>query len=103
MSTSTTAAMDSRSSSPATPDSSDGIHPITIHRDHEFNPWYHSGHSGRNISELNTWDDATHCVAPAKPEEERMLELDDLIDEHAYDEYGRESFLPNKFLTHDHR
>ncbi|EGO00107.1 hypothetical protein SERLA73DRAFT_107088 [Serpula lacrymans var. lacrymans S7.3] len=102
MSSSPTAAMDSRSSSPATPDSPDGIHPVAIHHDNEFSSWYHSLRPGKSFPELSAWDEASHCLAVAKSEEERMLQLDDLIDEHAYDEYdsrpslsGMEALFPH--------
>lgn len=95
MSTTTVAAMGSRSSSPATPESSDGHHPVTLHHDHNLSAWYNSIRPRKTFSEIGVWDNESMRSVMNKPDNERMLQLDDLIDEHAYEEYvlKRFSFL----------
>ncbi|KAF9241585.1 hypothetical protein BU15DRAFT_87168 [Melanogaster broomeanus] len=84
MSSTTSVTMDSRSSSPETPETSDGPHIVAIH--HELPPWYHALRPGKNMSVTAAWDGDTPLLPLQKPEEERMLQLDDLIQEHAYDD-----------------
>ncbi|KAF9227355.1 hypothetical protein BS17DRAFT_747806 [Gyrodon lividus] len=86
MSTTTAATMDSRSSSPETPETSDGPHNVAIHNDRELPTWYHASRPGKNISVIGAWDGDAPFVTLQKPEVERMLQLDDLIEEHAYDD-----------------
>ncbi|KAH7925511.1 hypothetical protein BV22DRAFT_1010998 [Leucogyrophana mollusca] len=87
MSTSTTATVDSRSSSPTTPESSDGLHRVAIHHDHELSSWYNSIRPGKVLSEMGSWDSDPLSNSPAKAGDARMLQLADLIEDHAYDEY----------------
>lgn len=86
MSTTTVAAMGSRSSSPATPESSDGHHPVTLHHDHNLSAWYNSIRPRKTFSEIGVWDNESMRSVMNKPDNERMLQLDDLIDEHAYED-----------------
>ncbi|KIK92137.1 hypothetical protein PAXRUDRAFT_34656 [Paxillus rubicundulus Ve08.2h10] len=81
--------MDSRSSSPETletPETSDGPCNVAIHNDRERPPWYHALHLGKNVSVVGAPDGDAPLVTLQKPEVERMLQLDDLIEEHAYDD-----------------
>jgi hypothetical protein len=83
--------MDSRSSSPETPETpetSDGPCNVAIHNDRELPSWYHALHLGKNVSVVGAPDGDVPLVTLQKPEVERMLQLDDLIEEHAYDEYA---------------
>ncbi|KAG0698126.1 hypothetical protein DFH29DRAFT_984006 [Suillus ampliporus] len=86
MSTTTITTMDSRSSSPATPESSDGHHPVTLHHDHDLSAWYNSIRPRKTISEIGVWDNESMYSVTNKPDNENMLQLDDLIDEHAYED-----------------
>ncbi|KAG1731495.1 uncharacterized protein EDB91DRAFT_721132 [Suillus paluster] len=82
-----TTVMDSRSSSPATPESSDGTHPVVLHHDHDLlSAWYHSIRPRKTISEIGVWDNESLHSVTNKPDNENMLQLDDLIDEHAYED-----------------
>ncbi|KIJ67780.1 hypothetical protein HYDPIDRAFT_107274 [Hydnomerulius pinastri MD-312] len=76
--------MDSRSSSPETPETSDGPHNVVIHN--ELPSWFHALRPGKNISVIGVWDGESPLGVLEKPEDERMLQLDDLIEEHAYDD-----------------
>ncbi|KAG2037407.1 hypothetical protein BDR03DRAFT_1010671 [Suillus americanus] len=86
MSTTTVTAMDSRSSSPTTPESSDGHHPVTLHHDHNLSAWYNSIRPRKTFPEIGVWDNEPMRSVMNKPDTERMLQLDDLIDEHAYED-----------------
>jgi len=79
--------MDSRSSSPATPENSDVSHPVAIHHCHDLSTWYQSIRPKKAISDIGVWESEAVRSVMNKPDSERMLQLDDLIDEHAYDEY----------------
>ncbi|KAH7888695.1 hypothetical protein F5I97DRAFT_1804144 [Phlebopus sp. FC_14] len=96
MSMTTAATMeDSRSSSPETPETSDGPHKVAIHN--ELPSWYHSLSPGKNITVIGTWDNESSRRTLEKPDDEYMLQLGDLIEEHAYDESalsGKESPPP---------
>jgi hypothetical protein len=92
MSTTTSMPMDSRSSSPTTPESSDGHHPVTLHHDHNLSTWYNSIRPRKTFSEIGVWDNEPMRSGINKPDSERMLQLDDLIDEHAYEEYVLKRF-----------
>ena len=83
--------MDSRSSSPETPETSDVPRNVTIHG--ELPSWYRPLHSVKDVSAITVWDGD-----PQKPDDERMLQLDDILQEHAYDEYA----YPCVFLTPAH-
>jgi hypothetical protein len=78
MSPTTAAAMDSRSSSPETPETSDVPHNVTIHN--EPPSWY----IAKDVSAITVWDGDPF----QKLDDERMLKLDDILQEHAYDEYA---------------
>ncbi|KAF7968918.1 hypothetical protein HWV62_28852 [Athelia sp. TMB] len=81
MSSSSATATASRSPSPATPESSDSaLNPITIQNE-DFSAWYRGLQSNQALP-IDNWDDG---AVVAKDEEHPMLEFDDLIDEHAYD------------------
>jgi len=84
MSSSSATATASRSPSPATPETSD-CSSIAIQNGFELSPWYHSLHPEK--SDI-AWDhDGAPHIAVEKGEEQPMLQFDDLIEEHAYDEY----------------
>jgi hypothetical protein len=87
MSTTTVTTMDSRSPSPATPENSDGSHPVAIHHGHDLSAWYQSIRPRKTISEAGLWESEAIRSVMGKPDNVRMLQLDDLIDEHAYEEY----------------
>ena len=70
--------MDSRSSSPETPETSDAPNNVTIH--HSPPSWY----IAKDVSAISVWDGDPF----QKPDDEHMLKLDDIIQEHAYDEYA---------------
>lgn len=78
----TTATMDSRSSSPKTPETSDVHHNVTIHN--ELPSWYRPLPIAKDASPIGVCDGDPF----QKPDDERMLQLDDIIQEHAYDEYA---------------
>ncbi|KAG1808356.1 hypothetical protein EV424DRAFT_204819 [Suillus variegatus] len=86
MSTTTATAMDSRSSSPTTPESSDSHHPVTLHHDHNLSAWYNSIRPRKTFSEIGVLDNESMRSVMNKPDNERMLQLNDLIDEHAYED-----------------
>ncbi|OAX37411.1 hypothetical protein K503DRAFT_866903 [Rhizopogon vinicolor AM-OR11-026] len=86
MSATTATTMDSRSSSPATPENSDGSHPVAIHHGHDLSAWYQSIRPKKTISEIGVWESDAMLSVMNKPDNERMLQLDDLIDEHAYED-----------------
>jgi uncharacterized protein len=84
MSSSSATAPGSRSSSPATPEASDCLEPVAVHHDSEVSSWYHAVQSDKVLS---SWDtDAPFELGLGKGDREDMLRLDDLIEEHAYDE-----------------
>ena len=74
--------MDTRSSSPETPETSDVPHNVTIQG--ELPSWYSSLPISKDVSTAAVWDGDPF----QKPDDERMLQLDDIIQEHAYDEYA---------------
>ncbi|KAJ7282910.1 hypothetical protein C8J57DRAFT_1173036 [Mycena rebaudengoi] len=88
MSSSSSAATgsDSRSSSPHTPEPSDPLDSVAIHSDFDVGPWYRS--SGELLTPEPSWQlDHTLQMNPQKYEEvDQILHLDDLIQQHAYDE-----------------
>jgi hypothetical protein len=90
MSSSSATATASRSPSPATPETSDcsSYNPVAIQNGFELSPWYHSPHPEKPASNGIAWDhDGAPHIAVEKGEEQPMLQFDDLIEEHAYDEY----------------
>ncbi|KAG9316619.1 hypothetical protein JVU11DRAFT_2673 [Chiua virens] len=80
MSTTTAATMDSRSSSPETPETSDVPNNVTIHN--ELPSWYRPLPIAKNVSAIGVWNGSPIQVT----DDERMLQLDDIIQEHAYDD-----------------
>ena len=76
-----TTATASRSPSPLTPEPSDSLE-VNIQSDFDLSSsWYHS-------TKMPPWaSDPSVYSASHKPEEDHMLRLDDLIEQHAYDEY----------------
>ncbi|KAH0827862.1 hypothetical protein J3R83DRAFT_3489 [Lanmaoa asiatica] len=98
MSTTTAAMMDSRSSSPETPETSDDPNNVTIHN--ELPTWYRPLPIAKNMSAIEVWDGDPF----EKPDDERMLQLDDIIQEHAYDDStcsGVENSPPSSCLPSD--
>ena len=83
MSSSSATAPGSRSSSPATPESSDCLEPGAVHHDFQVSEWYHTLRSSKA---LDAWPTDAPFLDLGKDKEEYILRLDDLIEEHAYDE-----------------
>jgi len=69
----------SRSSSPQTPDVLEEPRNVAIHND--LPSWCHTA-----IPAMGAWDIEEPHPTIQKPDGERMLELNDLIEEHAYEE-----------------
>ncbi|PPQ98705.1 hypothetical protein CVT24_003413 [Panaeolus cyanescens] len=86
MSTASTTTSDSRSPSPLTPEPSDNLDPVVIQSElDQTSSWYNNMHSPK--SSIPQWGtDATMFTANHKSEEESMLRLDDLIEQHAYED-----------------
>lgn len=99
MSSTSTAAPESRSPSPLTPEPTDSLDPVTIQSEVDFNSsWYISMHPAK--SSVPSWvSDPSVYTTPHKSEDEQMLRLDDLIEQHAYDEYARGRSLSPIYLT----
>ncbi|KAL4073911.1 hypothetical protein V8B97DRAFT_2021472 [Scleroderma yunnanense] len=78
--------MASRSSSPQTPDILDEPHHVAIHND--LPSWCHTLRplQAKAIPVTGAWDSEEPQHTLEKPGDERMLELNDLIEEHAYDD-----------------
>lgn len=76
----------SRSSSPQTPDVLEEPHNVAIHND--LPSWCHTLRplQARTIPVMGAWDNEEPHPTLEKPDVERMLELNDLIEEHAYEE-----------------
>ncbi|KAF8554201.1 hypothetical protein OG21DRAFT_1509215 [Imleria badia] len=72
--------MDSRSSSPETPETSDVPNNVAIHG--ELPSWYSTLPLAKDVSAITAWDGEPFH----KPDDDRMLQLDDIIQEHAYDD-----------------
>src|SRR5580658_5230330 len=86
MSCSSPTALGSRSSSPETPESSHCLEPVAIHHEAEISSWFHSMHP-KPLSMCAAWDlDGTSYMSVSKDDETQMLPLNDLIQEHLYDE-----------------
>ncbi|EIW83060.1 hypothetical protein CONPUDRAFT_152105 [Coniophora puteana RWD-64-598 SS2] len=96
MSSSTAATMDSRPSSPATPESSDGLHPVAIHNDSDLSSWFKSVSPPSNVTDLGLWDTDLSSFAFSKRSDHQMLQLNDVIDEHAYDDVDTSESSPSK-------
>ncbi|KAG5638454.1 hypothetical protein H0H81_012519 [Sphagnurus paluster] len=79
----------SRSPSPATPEAFDLIEPIAIQSDLDLaNSWYMSSmHRHKQLDAHTSWDmNTSDFVTPRKSEDDAMLHLDELIEQHAYDD-----------------
>jgi len=88
-SSSSATAAGSRSSSPST---SDVFHPLDLiaTQSDQHSEFLSSLH------QLGQWDIASpDFITPGKLEDTQMLHLDELIDQHAYDEYVRRYFQPS--------
>ncbi|KAF9010577.1 hypothetical protein BDQ17DRAFT_1346462 [Cyathus striatus] len=74
-------ATDSRSPSPLTPEPSDALHPVAVQGDDLPVPssWYLAMHPSH-------WTDQSSCDSPHKVEDNQMLRLDDLLEQHAYED-----------------
>ena len=80
----------SRSSSPST---SDAFHPLDLiaTQSDQHSEFLSSLHQ---LSASGQWDITPDFIVPAKLEDTQMLHLDELIDQHAYDEYVNRYFQP---------
>jgi hypothetical protein len=79
----------SRSPSPVTPEAFDSLDPVAIHSDLDLaNSWYLSAmHPVKPMDSQPQWDiEQADFIAPGKSENDHMLHLDDLIEQHAYEE-----------------
>lgn len=86
-SSSSAPAPSSRSPSPATPEPFQSFDPVAIHSDLDL-------YNSRYLSDLQVldvqaqWDiSPSESAALRKLEDDQMLHLDELIEQHAYDEY----------------
>ncbi|KAF7376391.1 Protein MGA2 [Mycena sanguinolenta] len=86
-SSSSTATGTSRSSSPHTPEPSDSLDPVVIQSDFDINTWYQSDPENL-LSPQSSWQLAPslQMTSTKCEEEEQILHLDDLIQQHAYDD-----------------
>ncbi|KAJ7268708.1 hypothetical protein B0H12DRAFT_62597 [Mycena haematopus] len=86
-SSSTATGNDSRSSSPHTPESSHSLDPIVIQGDFDMNTWYQSDPENL-LSPQSSWqlDPCLQMASTKCEEEEKILHLDDLIQQNAYDD-----------------
>jgi uncharacterized protein len=78
----------SRSPSPSTPEPSGALDPISIRSELDFtSSWYLSGmHTTQdNLNVLSLESDPVY-TPQHKTEDDRMLRLDELIEDHAYEE-----------------
>lgn len=87
MSSSSATAADSRSPSPHTPDPSDSSQPVVVQADIDaaaswFIPMHHSQ------SKQPPWGSASAVFPPHKLEDDQILRIDDLLEQHAFDEYA---------------
>jgi len=82
MSTTSSAAPGSPLSSPTTPEPSDCLEPFTENELDQSSSWYLSMHPSKT-----PWtSDSSLYSNPQKIEDEQMLRLDELIEQHAYEE-----------------
>lgn len=80
----------SRSPSPVTPEPSDSLESVAVRGDFDhLNSWYlPTMHQLKSTDSQSLWDiDSTDLIPPTKTEDHQMLHLDDLIEQHAYEEY----------------
>ncbi|KAH7916558.1 hypothetical protein BJ138DRAFT_1074983 [Hygrophoropsis aurantiaca] len=87
---STSATLDSRSSSPTTPETSDHQQRVAIHHDNELSSWYNTICPGKILSVSGSWNSDPLEHSSGKAEDTSMLQLGDLIEEHAYESGGSE-------------
>lgn len=102
MSSSSATATTSRSPSPHTPEASDCAEPIAIQSDFDLTSgWYHNMDPIRPVQH---WDMDTSYYTPShKTEEDVMLRLDELLEQHAYDEYVCLILKTSNKLLHFHK
>lgn len=86
-SSSSATAPGSRSSSPATPEPVESVESIAI-QSLENLTWYHNAHSPKTLQPILSWDmdSGALMVDSAKCEDNQMLRLDELLEQHAYEE-----------------
>lgn len=76
----------SRSPSPSTPEPSGALDPISIRSELDLtSPWYLSGMHTTKDNVLPLVSDAVY-TPQHKTEDDQMLRLDELIEDHAYEE-----------------
>lgn len=77
----------SRSPSPSTPDPSHVLDPITIQSElNVTSSWYFSGMRHTTKDNVPPWLSDPVYTPQHKTEDDQMLRLDELIEEHAYEE-----------------
>ncbi|RDB25159.1 Protein MGA2 [Hypsizygus marmoreus] len=95
-SSSSATAAGSRSPSPATPEALDSLDPVAIHSDLDLSnswPYLSSMHQVKVLDPHSQWDIASvEFITPRKTEEAQMLHLDDLLEQHAYDDSPSSAF-----------
>ncbi|EDR11860.1 uncharacterized protein LACBIDRAFT_313737 [Laccaria bicolor S238N-H82] len=102
MSSSSATAAGSRSPSPLTPEPSDSLDPVAIQSDLDLaSSWYLSMHPTK--SSLPPWEsDPSLYLTPHKSEENQMLCLDELIEQHAYDDSPSPAFSSLNYSSTSH-
>ena len=75
-------ASSSRSPSPHTPEPSDDVGPIALHNDGDISTWLNTKTPVNIHSSF-----AMNVVGNAKPVDDPMLRLDDLLAHHVFEEY----------------
>ncbi|KAF8070677.1 hypothetical protein FPV67DRAFT_1488321 [Lyophyllum atratum] len=94
-SSSSATAAGSRSPSPATPEAFDSLDPIAIHSDFDLSSSWHisSAQEHKPLGAHTPWDmNISEFITPRKSEDDQMLHLDELIEQHAYDDSPASSF-----------
>ncbi|CAA7261739.1 unnamed protein product [Cyclocybe aegerita] len=91
MSSSSTTAQGSRSPSPLTPETSESPKSVVIQSDLDLTSWYLSMHPTKSVAPQWSSNPAVY-MTPHKSEEEQMLRLDELIEQHAYDDSPSSGF-----------
>jgi len=89
----------SRSPSPVTPEPSDALESVAVRSDFDHsNSWYM--HQLKSADSQSLWDiDTSDFISQTKTDDHQMLRLDDLIEQHAYEEYV---FQPTIFVHFIH-
>ncbi|KDR75153.1 hypothetical protein GALMADRAFT_249088 [Galerina marginata CBS 339.88] len=92
MSSTSTTAQESRSPSPLTPEPSGSPEPVSIQSELDLtSSWYLSMHPAK--TPVSSWtSEPSVYTTPHKSEEEQMLRLDELIEQHAYDDSPSSGF-----------